>query len=515
MSYFYAKQNDNYHYTSEETKRNNTYDDYHYVKYSTKHQNFLLENDTSQTQERDANQSSRKRSIEGNVNRDAVCKKQRTDRPFSTNKDDHQKSNCKSNEKVSILQQNGRTNLSKNIEKIQVKGSLKKHVKFWRETLKANSFILDTIEHGYRIPFRYFPHSFKMNNNKSALKEPEFVEKTLLELLDKGHIYEVKNPFTISPLSVFEDPSGKKRLILDLTYINKFLWKEKIKFDDWKSFENYVDEGKEGYLFKFDLKSGYHHIDIHEDSQKYLGFSWKFSDGTIRHLQYAVLPFGLSSGPFIFTKVVRVLIKYWRSYAIKIACFLDDGLSIDFDKDQAIKNSKFVKGSISEAGFIANNEKSQWDPAKVIQWLGVVIDFEQNIFAISEKRIHSALKSIETILNSPNRITARQLARLAGKIISTKFVLGNVVRLRTHFFYRLIESRISWDKTFNVLHYNEVVNEILFWKFNLCALNKRPIIKYNVPQLKVFSDASSTGIGAFYDQNISYRNLDNFEIDES
>ena len=246
MSYFYAKQNDNYHYTSEETKRNNTYDDYHYVKYSTKHQNFLLENDTSQTQERDANQSSRKRSIEGNVNRDAVCKKQRTDRPFSTNKDDHQKSNCKSNEKVSILQQNGRTNLSKNIEKIQVKGSLKKHVKFWRETLKANSFILDTIEHGYRIPFRYFPHSFKMNNNKSALKEPEFVEKTLLELLDKGHIYEVKNPFTISPLSVSEDPSGKKRLILDLTYINKFLWKEKIKFDDWKSFENYVDEGKEG-----------------------------------------------------------------------------------------------------------------------------------------------------------------------------------------------------------------------------------------------------------------------------
>ena len=118
-------------------------------------------------------------------------------------------------------------------------------------------------------------------------------------------------------------------------------------------------------------------------------------------------------------------------------------------------------------------------------------------------------------MNSPNRITARQLARLAGKIISTKFVLGNVVRLRTRFLYRLIESRVSWDKTFNVLHYNEVVNEILFWKFNLCALNKRPIIKYNIPQLKVFSDASSTGIGAFYDQNISYRNLDNFEIDES
>ena len=130
MSYFYVRQNDNYHYTSDETKRTKTYDDYHYVKYSAKVQNFLFENDTSETRGRDANQSSRKRSIEGKTNTDGVCKKQKTDRLSPTNKDDHHKSNCESNEKVSILQQNGRTNLSKNLEKIQVKGSLKKHVKF-------------------------------------------------------------------------------------------------------------------------------------------------------------------------------------------------------------------------------------------------------------------------------------------------------------------------------------------------------------------------------------------------
>ena len=50
-------------------------------------------------------------------------------------------------------------------------------------------------------------------------------------------------------------------------------------------------------LFKFDLKKGYHHIDINEIFQTYLGFSWKI-DGKVRHFVLTVLPFGLNSAPF-------------------------------------------------------------------------------------------------------------------------------------------------------------------------------------------------------------------------
>ena len=32
------------------------------------------------------------------------------------------------------------------------------------------------------------------------------------------------------------------------------------------------------WAFSFDLKSGYHHVDIHEDSQNILGFSWGYED---------------------------------------------------------------------------------------------------------------------------------------------------------------------------------------------------------------------------------------------
>ena len=102
--------------------------------------------------------------------------------------------------------------------------------------------------------------------------------------------------------------SGKKRLILDLRYVNTRVYKDKIKFEDWKYFEHYL-EGKEGYLFKFGLKNGYHYIDIFEPHQKFLGFSWVFT-GKIKFFVFTVLPFELTSAPFIFTKVVRSLVKY-------------------------------------------------------------------------------------------------------------------------------------------------------------------------------------------------------------
>ena len=106
-------------------------------------------------------------------------------------------------------------------------------------------------------------------------------------------------------------------MILDLRYVNNHLFKDKIIFDDWNSFQNYL-EGNNGYLFKFDPKSEYHHVDIFDEHQTYLGFSREINQQT-HYFAFAVLPFELSTAPFVFTKVARPLIKYWRVHAIRIA----------------------------------------------------------------------------------------------------------------------------------------------------------------------------------------------------
>ena len=59
----------------------------------------------------------------------------------------------------------------------------------------------------------------------------------------------------------------------------------------------------------FDLKLGYHHVDICPDHSKFtlMGF-----------FEFTVLVFGLSSAHYLFTKFLKPLVKKWRSEAKRI-----------------------------------------------------------------------------------------------------------------------------------------------------------------------------------------------------
>ena len=142
-------------------------------------------------------------------------------------------------------------------------------------------------------------------------------------MLTTGTILERDHPpRVVNPLSVSIDSSAKKRSHFGPEVRQYASYKDKIKFNDWKCFENYL-LANTGYLFKFDLKNGYHHIDIFDSHQTYLDFSWDIK-GATKYFVFTVLPFGLSSAQFVFTKVVCPLVKHWRFHAVKIVCFLDN-----------------------------------------------------------------------------------------------------------------------------------------------------------------------------------------------
>ena len=47
------------------------------------------------------------------------------------------------------------------------------------------------------------------------------------------------------------------------------------------------------FLFNFDLKSGYHHVDIHPEHFKYLGFQWAEQDVPMYYNPFSHLGFPL------------------------------------------------------------------------------------------------------------------------------------------------------------------------------------------------------------------------------
>ena len=183
----------------------------------------------------------------------------------------------------------------------------------WR-SLGASQFILNVISQGYKIPFFELLTPFFKANKASALSNSSFVSKAVSELLHADLVEEIFCvPDILNPLSVSTRSSGKQKLILDLRHVNSFIFKQKFKCEDLSVAIQIFDQGF--HLFKFDLKSGYHHIEIFPAHRKFLTFAWDFGTGSIRYFHFCVLLFGLSSAPFIFTKMFKSLLKSWRSGA--------------------------------------------------------------------------------------------------------------------------------------------------------------------------------------------------------
>ena len=106
------------------------------------------------------------------------------------------------------------------------------------------------------------------------------------------------------------------------------------------------------FLYAFDIRGAYNHIDIFHSHGTYLGFAWREENGEESMYVYNSLCFGLATAGHIFSKVVRVMVAFWRSKGHKVITFLDDGLGGDRSYQSALESSNFVKDSIQRFGFL-------------------------------------------------------------------------------------------------------------------------------------------------------------------
>ena len=141
-----------------------------------------------------------------------------------------------------------------------------------------------------------------------------------------------------------ESNSGKKQLVINLCHLNQFLFKQKFKYEDLMVAMLLFQKGD--YLFSFDLKSGYHHVNMAEIHHRYLGFSWKG-----KYFVFTVLPFGLCTARYLFTKLMRLLVRYWRGQGLRVVVYLDDGLCAVNGLGAAETASQLVRHTIDQAGF--------------------------------------------------------------------------------------------------------------------------------------------------------------------
>ena len=373
---------------------------------------------------------------------------------------------------------------------VNIKFSLRQHVSYWEEYLNPSQFVLSILRHGYTLPFHTMPSAFCAKNNASSLRHKDFVSNAITDLLNAGFVTELSEPaFCCNPLTVAD--KGPLRLVLDLRHVNAHLSLTSFRYEGLKTVSELFELND--YFVQFDLKSGYHHIDIHAHYQKFLGFHWEFAGG-VRYFQFTVLCFGICTACYVFSKVLRPLTKLWRGEGIKAVLYIDDGIGAKSEWESARLAGQHMANVLTQAGFHINRRKSNFEPTQVGQWLGTIINTKNMTFTVPPDKLANLERGIHNLLEK-RCATAKDLSRITGTLSSMLHAIGPLVRLFTRSMYHQIAAANSWHKLHPLS--SEVSKDLTFWLSNLRHVNGFSFKHHPTTTKIVFTDASQYGYGGF------------------
>ena len=122
---------------------------------------------------------------------------------------------------------------------------------------------------------------------------------------------------------------------------------------------------------------------------------------------FTVLSLSLSSVPYVFTKVVKPLEKYWRIQGLCIAIFLDDGWAIVQDRKSCHIKARAARVDLCHTGFVVNGDESVCEPTQALNWLGIILNSVLGTLKIVERRIVKIINTIDHIIEVGFQVSAR------------------------------------------------------------------------------------------------------------
>ena len=176
----------------------------------------------------------------------------------------------------------------------------------------------------------------------------------------------------------------------------------------------------------------------------------------------------------MFSKLMRPLVKLWRSKGLKAVMYLDNGICAVKGKIEAKKASAWVRDALECAGLVVHEGKSVWFPSLSTAWLGFDADLERGCVLVPEAKL-AVLRAMLQITGVATHLNARFIASLVGKIISMGLALGPMSRIMTRSLYVLLWSRHAWCEHLEINR--GVQRKLQFWRSSSCVAqyNAQPI----------------------------------------
>ena len=208
------------------------------------------------------------------------------------------------------------------------------------------------------------------------------------------------------------------------------------------------------------------------------------------------MPNGLTSGPRIFTKLMKPVLAFLRKLEIILAIYIDDIINIHRSLKACGENTQTIIQTLKRLGFIINTGKSIKTPSKMMEFLGFEINSEQMTIKLTMDKKKVILEMCENIL-SLQSVKIRTVAKLIGKFTSS-FV--GVMYGPLH--YRYLEHDKVTALKFNKGNFNKTMSisekgkiDIIWWKENILGSYNHIGIGNPSPNMILTTDASNSGWG--------------------
>ena len=360
--------------------------------------------------------------------------------------------------------------------------------------LTTDPTVLSYVE-GYEIEFEQCPVQFQIPREyKQNSHQKSILQVQIDELKSRGVINEVNYSTDLFVSSIFgrEKPNGDIRMIIDLSDLNEYVRKIHFKMDHSEVALDMLE--KDMFMTSFDLKDAYYSVPIWQNHKKYLCFQWENAI-----YQFQVLPFGLSSAPRVFTKILKPIFSKMREEGFSVLGYIDDSLIMANSFQECVQATQRLSEILTSLGFTINLQKSSLIPSKKITFLGYEFDSTSMTVQPTEKK-RAKLLDLTTKLLSKKVHKIRFVASAIGFIVD----LGKGIEYGANYFRYLERDKICALRRVRKKGYNglmflskEAKDELKWWSHNIKFRSK--IIRTSLPTKTLTTDASMTGWGAISD----------------
>ena len=369
-------------------------------------------------------------------------------------------------------------------------GNLTRFASNW-DSFCNNAFILRIIHEGYKIQLIDDNISLPIViSTPSKLKKP-ILAAEIKSYLESGTIDVIEPHDTdiVSRVFTVPKPDGSFRMIIDLSLLNLKVSKSSFRMEDKEVIKELIKNND--YLVSIDLKNAFHLISLHNDSKRLTAFEL---DG-IRYC-FQVLPFGLTSSPRIFSKILKPVISYLRTLGIRITHYLDDILICASSYSSCLNDLHSALSLLQSLGFVVNFKKSSLIPTKSLEHLGVIWNSKNLTLSLPETKLLAIQKLIVKCCSKP--VPLRLLASLLGKLVNSR---ESVVQSPLHYrcfqleLIKALKKSNSWDEYYSL--HCQSISELSWW----CSISIHKLIPISFsqksPDITVYVDSSSLGFGIY------------------